>query len=549
MSQQTHQLVIPTLPERFSERLEAMGVTLALAQSDGRVIIAGSSSPIESLITQAPSFAAALRMHWKALAANPGQPLAVWPGVWLVPIPQGRRRKNIRQNQDAGLALAVFVGHDFFKSEQFHLICDQNMVDSKVVAARVDPGSLISDGEIHRISKALTFMQQDTADLDRRADDVVQLSQQLGESYEELSLLYKLSSNMAVDQPPEQFLQSACLELQEVVGMQWMALLLSEHQPGLIDKCGELVLAGKIDASEPIIKSVGRQLLSEQPPGNAPRVIDDTRSVRIRHLNDLARHVLVIPLVRDSRPFGVLFAGDKLDGSHLNSVDAKLCSSLANSLSIFLQNTMLFEDMHAMFLGTLHALTSSIDAKDSYTHGHSERVALMSRMLAEAAGLDDHTVDRIYIAGLVHDVGKIGVPETVLCKPGALTEQEFELIKMHPQIGARILEDIKQMQDLIPGVMHHHERWDGRGYPNGLAGERIPLFGRVIGLADAFDAMSSNRTYRRSMQPQQVMEEIQRCAGTQFDPKLAQIFTGLDLSPLDQIDARHQPMNHKGLTT
>ena len=201
---------------------------------------------------------------------------------------------------------------------------------------------------------------------------------------------------------------------------------------------------------------------------------------------------------------------------------------------------MLFEDAQSLFVGTLHALTSAIDAKDSYTFGHSERVALLSQMLARAAGIDEPTVERIYLAGLVHDVGKIGVPEKVLCKPGRLTDTEFEQIKMHPDIGGRIIRDIRQMKDLIPGVMHHHERWDGRGYPGRLAEYDIPLFGRVIGLADAFDAMSSDRTYRKALEIDHVLEEIKTHAGRQFDPELAEIFIKLDFQPYFDLIDRHR---------
>jgi len=247
-----------------------------------------------------------------------------------------------------------------------------------------------------------------------------------------------------------------------------------------------------------------------------------------------------VPLRTQGKPIGVLIGGDKLDGSELTSVDSKLCDSLASTLAIFLENRMLYEDMHAMFLGTLHALTSAIDAKDSYTHGHTERVAMLARMLGEKIGLDRETVERLYISGLVHDVGKIGVPEAVLCKPGKLTDDEFELIKMHPEIGGRILQDIRQMQDLLPGVLYHHERWDGRGYPSRLAGRDIPLFGRLIGLADAFDAMSSTRTYRSAMDLNEVLSEIRRCAGAQFDPELAEAFLDLDFTPFFELIEKHQ---------
>src|SRR5262249_24495783 len=134
----------------------------------------------------------------------------------------------------------------------------------------------------------------------------------------------------------------------------------------------------------------------------------------------------------------------------------------------------------------------------------------------------------------------IGVPEAVLCKPGRLEKHEFELIKQHPTIGHRILRDIPGMEDVLPGVLHHHERWDGGGYPEGIAGEAISLVARILAVADSFDAMSSNRSYRSAMSRQEVLEEMVQCAGTQFDPTLAHRFVGLDLAGYDAMVERHR---------
>ena len=140
--------------------------------------------------------------------------------------------------------------------------------------------------------------------------------------------------------------------------------------------------------------------------------------------------------------------------------------------------------------------------------------------------MDAETVSRMQIAGIVHDVGKIGVPEAVLTKPGRLTPEEFDWIRKHPEIGYRILKDIPQLHDILPGVLYHHERWDGRGYPEGLA--------------DAFDAMSSTRTYRPILSRKAVVREIIECAGTQFDPRLAPVFVKLDFAEYDRLYAEHQ---------
>jgi len=201
---------------------------------------------------------------------------------------------------------------------------------------------------------------------------------------------------------------------------------------------------------------------------------------------------------------------------------------------------MLYEDVRGLMMGLLHSLTSAVDAKDTYTCGHSERVALLSRCLAQQIPLDDHAVDRVYMAGLLHDVGKIGVPEAVLQKAGRLTPEEFEEIKKHPAIGARILRDIRQIEDIIPGVLYHHERYDGKGYPSGLAGEDIPLMGRIICLADCFDAMTSSRTYRKALPLEVAMTEIQRCSGTQFDPALADAFLRIGAEQFREVLAHHQ---------
>jgi HD-GYP domain-containing protein (c-di-GMP phosphodiesterase class II) len=534
-----------TLGHRLADRVESMGLSIVSVRHDGVVQTPSRVRPLVRMLVQSPALAPAIAPRWPMLSESRGEAVAVWPGLWLVPLPERHRRAGGRGRTDQSVLAVALMTDELLTSEQFQLVCDQQRVDRQAIVARIDRDALVDERDVARLAAMLSYMRQDMGELDRRTSDVYKLSQQLGESYEELSLLYKLSTNMAVDQPPRAFLEEACADLREVVGLRWMALLFADHLPGMGELEGELVVAGETDCPIDVLKTVGRQLLARQPQGGMPRVIDDTRALGMPHVSDLARHLLIVSLQRENTSMGILFGGDKLDGTHIGSVDSKLCNSLANSISIFLQNTMLYEDMQAMFFGTLHALTSSIDAKDSYTHGHSERVALMSRMLATAAGFDEQAVERVYIAGLVHDVGKIGVPESVLCKPGRLSDEEFELIKMHPRIGARILEDIKQMQDLIPGVLHHHERWDGRGYPDGLAGESIPMLGRLICLADSYDAMCSDRTYRRAMDHERVLAEIQRCAGSQFDPKLTDVFTRLDMTPLYDLMKQHETLDRR----
>ena len=176
-----------------------------------------------------------------------------------------------------------------------------------------------------------------------------------------------------------------------------------------------------------------------------------------------------------------------------------------------------------LFLHVVSSLAEAIDAKDNYTNGHSGRVALYAREIARRYGYNDKQVQDIYMMGLLHDVGKIGVPDAIINKPAKLLEEEFEYIKNHPVMGARILENIKEMPSLASGARSHHERFDGQGYPNGLKGEDIPETSRIIAVADSYDAMTSHRSYRDPLPQNLVRKEIVNGRGTQFDPRFADI--------------------------
>ncbi len=177
-----------------------------------------------------------------------------------------------------------------------------------------------------------------------------------------------------------------------------------------------------------------------------------------------------------------------------------------------------------ILLESLKAIISSLEEKDSYTHGHSLRVAEYSVLLAEAIGLSEAEIQEVELSALLHDIGKIGIPDNVLMKPARLSKAEFEIMKSHPVRSARILEKITPLKNLIPGIKFHHERYDGLGYPEGLKGDEIPLYGRIILIADTFDAMTSTRPYRLALDKEVAFAELRSCSGTQFDPKLVEAF-------------------------
>ena len=181
----------------------------------------------------------------------------------------------------------------------------------------------------------------------------------------------------------------------------------------------------------------------------------------------------------------------------------------------------------AIFEQTTEALANAIDAKDAYTHGHSARVALYSKQIAKEAGLPAEECDKVYFAALLHDVGKIGVRHEIINKVGKLTDEEYARIKEHPVLGDQILTSIKQAPFLCTGARYHHERYDGKGYPDGLAGKNIPQIARIIAVADAYDAMTSHRSYRAPLSDEAVRSELVKGIGTQFDPEYAKIMLRL----------------------
>ena len=177
--------------------------------------------------------------------------------------------------------------------------------------------------------------------------------------------------------------------------------------------------------------------------------------------------------------------------------------------------------------GSIETFTGFIDAKDPYTNGHSKRVAVYTKKIAKELGYDGETLDRIYYIALLHDCGKIAVPDNILGKPGRLTDEEFEVIKSHTVRGGEILSSFKSLDKAGEGALYHHERYDGKGYPEGKAGEEIPLIARMICVADSFDAMNTNRVYRKKLSRERIIEELENNKGLQFDPKIADIMLRL----------------------
>lgn len=205
--------------------------------------------------------------------------------------------------------------------------------------------------------------------------------------------------------------------------------------------------------------------------------------------------------------------------------ELRLIISIAEQINVVITNTDLYNELERFIVDMVKSLVQAIEAKDTYTRGHSERVGRYSMLLAEKMGLDKEQKANLQWAAMLHDVGKIGITETILNKPGSLTEDEYEQIKSHPTKGHAILKPLAPLTGALPGILHHHERYDGKGYPDGLKGEEIPLLGRIIAVPDTFDAINSSRAYRKGSSVQKAVEILKSVAGSQLDARIVEIFT------------------------
>jgi putative nucleotidyltransferase with HDIG domain len=235
------------------------------------------------------------------------------------------------------------------------------------------------------------------------------------------------------------------------------------------------------------------------------------------------RSVMSVPLRTADEILGALYVDSQSGAGKFSEADLELLAAIGNQVGVALHRVRLLGDIERLLLDTIRAITATIDAKDGYTHRHSERVAAIARALAAEIGLGPTEQDTAQLSALLHDVGKIAVPDSILNKPDRLTPDEFAEMKKHPGHGARILANIQSplVLALLPGVQYHHEKWDGTGYPEGRSGTDIPLLARLLGVADFLDALTSARAYRRPSPLDEVVALVARDAGTAFDPDVA----------------------------
>ena len=529
--------------KKFGDRVNKFGANFAAYDGNGELILLCDGGQFGSSREQLAEYGR-IALKQSAGQTNPGA------------------EDNLCRFQDANLVLSAVLRSGSDAAEFVALIdvgkcsatdnvqlrefCSEQNIDYQRLVDVLN-GSVRGSGEY--LSQMLASFADNFQTKQEAEEQVEMVSAELAQTYEELVLLHKLSTNMKVTESDANYLQMACDSLTDIINVEGIAVLLEKT----IDDEKHLVLAagsGLIDIDEQMAAILqsrlaeeinsGREALLDSEvdspfkydwPGNIASII----AVPL-HGNDRMGPHLAQGAQNDSSIAGLMVAINRIDKQDFDSTDVKLFNSVASGCAVFIENGRLFRDLKELFIGSLKALTSSIDAKDPYTRGHSERVAFISRWIAERLTekepLEEEQIHRVYLAGLLHDIGKVGIDEAILRKKGRLTHQELNHIRAHPSIGAGILGEIKQMRDIVPGVLCHHERVDGKGYPNGLIGEQIPRIGKIVGLADSFDAMTSKRTYRDALSVEQAIAEIKDGLGTQFDEEIGSVFINSDVYKL-----------------
>ncbi|MBI5888586.1 MAG: HD domain-containing protein [Deltaproteobacteria bacterium] len=350
-------------------------------------------------------------------------------------------------------------------------------------------------------------------------------SMELSHKIETIKIMHEIDKHVLSTLEPQEILDTAVLMISKIIPCDRVTVVLVDRARG-----GFSLIAGfgtknrfapfeDTNASE-ILKTGRLQYAADL------REIGDIKPLEKSLLDEGFISHIRMPLTVKGEISGILTVGSR-HASAYTPEDLSTMEKLASQISVALENARLVKDLEELFIGIVRTLSKVIDTKSPWTQGHSERVTEYALEIGRAMGMGKTQLKRLELAGLLHDIGKIGTYEAILDKPGRLSDEELEIMKRHPSAGAEILQPIKQLADVVSVIKCHHEFYDGSGYPDGIKGESIPLMARMLTVADAVDAMSADRPYRKGKPASAIMQELKRCSGTQFDPAVAKTFLSI----------------------
>lgn len=357
----------------------------------------------------------------------------------------------------------------------------------------------------------------------RMTDSLSERSDALTKKVLELATLYEMSRSLGLTLDLEALLESVLESALRIFEAEIGYIIMADRESGVLSVTAAHGIDTVRSGDRLTANSMSEWVIREGRPLIFNPATEDGQDREPESFSG-AVAALCVPLQSAEGPIGSITVGTRDQARRFSGDDVRLLATIANHVTIAIGNIGLFSSVQEAYLATVRALAAAVDAKDPYTRGHSEGVASYALRIGEQLGLSQEQMTALEMAAYLHDIGKIGISEDILLKPGKLTEVEMGQMRHHPLIGANILKPVAFPWPIAPVVRHHHEHYDGTGYPAGLRRDEIPMLARVLTVADAFEAMVADRPYRRGRSEQEAMLELRRCAGTQFDPRIVESF-------------------------
>ncbi len=375
----------------------------------------------------------------------------------------------------------------------------------------------VMKGIFHQVSSALEEARLYKENMDK--------TMELSHKIETIQVMHEIDRSILSTLNPQEVLESAARMISQIIPCDGTNIsLVDKERAGFVFTAGFGVTCHK-GAFAPFSDTSATEVVKTKRPQFVANMmeIQDLPPVERDLLKEGCMSHIRLPLIVRDEVAGILSIGAKRR-SAFTPADLSTLDKIASQIGVALENTRLVTDLQELFLSILKTLSQTIDAKSQWTRGHSDRVTKYAIAIAREMGMDERGLKDIEIAGLLHDIGKIGTYEAILDKAGKLTDEELKVMRQHPGKGADILAPIKQLKDITPAVKYHHEFYDGTGYPDGLKGDEIPLMARILTVADTVDAMGADRPYRKGRPTDAIIAELKRCSGTQFDPDVVEVF-------------------------
>jgi response regulator RpfG family c-di-GMP phosphodiesterase len=388
-------------------------------------------------------------------------------------------------------------------------------------------GCLVAHSAKPVLCSLVTSLAGQISSLYSMEQDLDRLTEQLAQSYDEINLLYSFNRTVKPDVTFTEAANELLTESADFLEERWLSLFVPEMEchlgcPGISLEEDDPVVA--VANSNAIFNSIFEDLLPVAKEAGSLAPVRHTGTVD----GDNGQiFYIVIPIRIREIVSGFVGMFSSNPDNPYETGEVRLLECLSEEVTKAATTRELYHELQEMLFNTVKGLVAAIDAKDEYTRGHSERVYRYSMLIGERLGIEGDELQDLSWSALLHDVGKIAIARSILNKPGRLTDEEFDTIKTHPVKGCKVLEPITQLEHVLPNIRHHHERFDGRGYPDGIEGEAIPFIARIIAVADTFDAISSSRAYRSAQTLDYAISELRKGAGTQFDPKISSVMLDL----------------------